>query len=65
MAFLKPDQADDLERDTDLVIATCRGNARDAVRTLLILNGYLETELARVKATASAGYERRRRVKRE
>jgi hypothetical protein len=54
-----PVQADDLERDTDLAIALCGGDARATVRALLVANAFLETELARAIAAGSKGYARR------
>lgn len=52
---------DDLERDIDLAIEACGGDARAAVRALLIANAFLESELSKAQARASAGYVRMRR----
>jgi hypothetical protein len=49
---------DDLERDTDLAIEACGGDARAAVCALLIANAFLESELVRAKSKTSAGYAR-------
>lgn len=54
-----PEHTDDLERDTDLAIAACGGDARATVRALLIANAFLEIELARAVAATSKGYARR------
>jgi len=54
-------QSDDLERDTDTAIKACGGDARTAVRALLLANAFLESELARAFAKTSAGYARRSR----
>ena len=56
---------DDLERDTDLAIEACGGDARAAVRALLLANAFLESELAQVMRTASTGYARRGMTKRK
>lgn len=58
-------QNDDLERDTDMAIEACGGDARGAVRALLLANAFLEAELAQVMRTASSGYARRRNSIRE
>lgn len=52
--------ADELERDTDLAIEACGGDARAAVRALLIANAFLESELTKAQARTSVGYARRR-----
>jgi hypothetical protein len=49
--------ADDLEAAVDSVIAAC-GDARAAVRTLLVANAFLTEELERVSAAVSRGYAR-------
>jgi len=54
-------EGDDLERDTELAIEACGGDARAAVRAHLIANAFLESELARAIAKTSAGYARRSR----
>ncbi|TIV13261.1 MAG: hypothetical protein E5V95_34555 [Mesorhizobium sp.] len=38
------DQDDDLERDVDAVIVSCDGDARAAVRALIVQVAYLERE---------------------
>ncbi|MDB5608557.1 MAG: hypothetical protein JWP25_5457 [Bradyrhizobium sp.] len=47
--------ADKLEAATDQAIAACGGDARAAVKALIVANEYLEAEL---QATVSAGYVR-------
>lgn len=59
MNALEPGHTDELERDTDLAIAACGGDARATVRALLIANAFLEAELARAAAAMSKGYARR------
>jgi hypothetical protein len=47
--------ADKLEVATDQAIAACGGDARAAVKALIVANEYLEAEL---EASVSAGYVR-------
>src|SRR5687767_12258804 len=49
----------DIEADVDTVIAACGGDARAAVRTLIVAYEFLSTELERVRASVSIGYTRR------
>jgi hypothetical protein len=51
---------DDLEASTQAVIAACDGDARAAVRALLVANSYLETEVERLEKAVSLGYVRGR-----
>ena len=53
----QPD-ADRLEATADQAIAACGGNARDAVKALLVANEYLEAELRELQAAVSSGYAR-------
>lgn len=53
-------QSDSLEAVTDQVIAACDGDARAAVRALIVANGMLEAELNDVYAATSKGYARGR-----
>jgi hypothetical protein len=46
----------------DLAIAACDGNARAAIRALIILVGHLEEELSRARRDISRGYVRGRNV---
>ena len=50
--------ADQLEAAVDQAIAACGGDAREAVKALIIANAYLETDLEKLKAAASMGYAR-------
>jgi hypothetical protein len=50
--------ADRLEAATDQAITACGGNARDAVKALLVANEYLERELQELHAAVSTGYAR-------
>jgi hypothetical protein len=45
--------AERLEAATDRAIAACAGDARDAVKALIVANEFLEAEL---RATGSMGY---------
>jgi len=40
--------ADRLEAATDQAIEVCGGDARDAVKALIVANEYLESEIARL-----------------
>jgi len=60
---MSPDQrlipeADPLELATDQVIAACDGDARAAVRALIVAKGLLEAELNDVWAMTSNRYSR-------
>jgi hypothetical protein len=50
--------ADELEAAADQAIAACGGDAREAVKALIVANHYLETDLEKLKAAASMGYAR-------
>jgi hypothetical protein len=50
---------DRLEEATDDAIAVCGGDARDAVKALIVANGYLETEVRELRAAVSIGYPSR------
>jgi hypothetical protein len=54
---LQPD-GDRLEATADQTIAACGGNARDAVKALLVANEYLEAEMQELRAAVSSGYAR-------
>jgi hypothetical protein len=53
-----PEQSDDdqLEAAADQAIATCGGDAREAIKALIVANHFLETELEKLHAAVSAGY---------
>jgi hypothetical protein len=50
--------ADQLEAAADQAIAACGGDAREAVKTLIVANHFLETDLEKLKAAVSMGYAR-------
>lgn len=49
----------DLDLAADQAIAAC-GDAREAVKALIVANGFLETENDVLRASVSAGYSRGR-----
>lgn len=51
-------QPDRLEAATDQAIAACGGDARDAVKALLVANEFLEAQVERLKADVSSAYAR-------
>jgi hypothetical protein len=51
---------DDLEAAADQAIAACGGNAREAVKALIVANGFLEAQVEKLQASVSAGYSRGR-----
>lgn len=53
-----PGEPDELEAATDETIALCGGDARAAVRALLVANAYLEDELAMAVPAVSYGYSK-------
>jgi hypothetical protein len=55
--------ADQLEAAADQAIAACGGDARDAVKALIIANQFLETDLEKLRAAVSMGYTRGRTAK--
>jgi hypothetical protein len=52
--------ADQLEAAVDQAIAACGGDAREAVKALIVANQFLETDLEKLKAAVSTGYARGR-----
>ncbi len=50
--------ADRLEAATDQAIEACGGDARDAVKALIVANEFLEAELRELQAAVSHGYAR-------
>jgi hypothetical protein len=52
--------ADRLEAATDQAIAACRGNARDAVKALIVANEFLESEVCELMQAVSHAYRRGR-----
>ena len=60
-SVLKPDEQDDgLENAVDQSIAICDGDARAAVRALIVANNLLESEIAELKKAVSHAYTRGR-----
>jgi hypothetical protein len=55
---LDTSDADQLEAATDRAIASCGGDAREAVKALIVANHFLETELEKLRAATSTGYAR-------
>jgi hypothetical protein len=52
--------ADQLEAAADQAIAACGGDAREAVKALIVANQFLETDLEKLRAAVSMGYARGR-----
>jgi hypothetical protein len=52
--------AGDLETAADQAIAACGGDAREAVKALIVANNFLEARVARLQASVSTGYARGR-----
>jgi stage V sporulation protein SpoVS len=52
--------ADRLEAATDQAIAACGGNARDAVKALIVANEFLESEVCELMQAVSHAYARGR-----
>ena len=59
-----PDQTepavDDLEAAADQAIAACGGDAREAVKALIVANDFIEAQLDEVRKKVSTGYARGR-----
>jgi hypothetical protein len=51
-------EPDRLEVATDEAIAACGGDARDAVRVLIVANEFLEAQVRELQAAVSHGYAR-------
>jgi hypothetical protein len=51
---------DDLEGAADQAIAACGGDAREAVKALIVANDFLEAELDELRRRVSTGYARGR-----
>jgi hypothetical protein len=51
---------DDLEAAAEQAIAACGGDAREAVKALIVANGFLEAQVEELRASVSAGYSRGR-----
>ena len=50
----------DLEVAADQAIAACGGDAREAVKALLVTVDFLEAQVDELRAAVSTGYARRR-----
>jgi hypothetical protein len=50
------DESERLDAVADQAIATCGGDAREAVMALIVANHFLETELEKLRAWVSPGY---------
>jgi hypothetical protein len=55
-----PVGADDLEGAADQAIAACGGDAREAVKALIVASDFLEAQIAELRAAVSTGYSRGR-----
>ncbi|MBR1366842.1 MULTISPECIES: hypothetical protein [Bradyrhizobium] len=51
---------DGLEAAADQAIAACGGDARQAVKALIVANDFLETQLEELRSKVSTGYARGR-----
>ncbi|MGL9622451.1 hypothetical protein QRQ56_31225 [Bradyrhizobium sp. U531] len=51
---------DDLKTAAEQAIAACRGDAREAVKALIVANDFLETQLDGLRRKVSTGYARGR-----
>jgi hypothetical protein len=54
---LRQSDTDPLEAAADEAIAACGGDAREAVKALIVANHFLETELEKLRASFSTGCE--------
>jgi hypothetical protein len=50
----------DLDVAADQAIAACGGDAREAVKALIVANGFLEVQLDELRTKVSTGYPRGR-----
>ena len=51
-------EPDRLQLAADQAIAACGGNARDAVKALIVANEFLEAQVEELRADVSKGYAR-------
>ena len=51
-------EPDRLEAATDQAIAACGGDARQAVKALVVTTEFLEAQIAELQAAVSSGYAR-------
>ena len=54
----QPPEPDRLETATDQAIAACGGDARAAVKSLIVANEFLEAQVRELQAAVSNGYAR-------
>jgi hypothetical protein len=57
--------ADQLEAAADRAMAACDGDAREAVKALIVANHFLETDLEKLRAAAAMGYARGKALPRD
>ena len=50
--------ADQLESAVDQAIAACGGDAREAVKALIVASAFRETEIEKLRASVSTGFAR-------
>ncbi|MBB4382968.1 hypothetical protein [Bradyrhizobium sp. SBR1B] len=50
----------DLELAADQAIEACGGDAREAVKALIVANNFLESQLEELRSNVSSGYARGR-----
>ena len=64
---VNPEQSDtdQLEAAADQAIAACGGDAREAVKALIVANHFLETELEKLRASVSTDYARSKLLPRD
>ena len=55
-----PSDAEQLEAATDQAIAACGGDAREAVKALIVASEFLETEVSELMKAVSHAYVRGR-----
>jgi hypothetical protein len=53
-------EVDGLEAAANRAIAACGGDAREAVKALIVASNFLEAQLAEMRAAVSTGYARGR-----
>ena len=57
---MSPSPTDTLEAAADQAIAAYGGDAREAVKALIVVNNFLEAQVAKLQASVSTGYARGR-----
>ena len=53
---------DGLEAAADQAIDACGGDAREAVKALIVANGFVEAQVEGLRPSVSAGYSRGRHI---